>query len=102
MEIHQGEQHRGVQRDVQGVLLVRGDVTAGRRGHRQVGGGGGCQVIALIITEPYLLLSSHVNYDWNFFFLSGFYLDGGFYYLGVISPTFTTRTAKQSHMKWRR
>lgn len=75
VEIHQGGQHRGVQRDVQGFLLVRGDVTAGRQpAHRQVGGGGGRQVTASIIGQAYLALSSHVNHVWNFF-LSNFYLD---------------------------
>lgn len=72
VEIPQGEEHPGVQRDVQGVLLVRGDVTAERsRAHRQVGGGGGRQVWTN--TEAYLALSSPVNHDWHWF-LSVFFI----------------------------
>lgn len=45
MEFHQGGKHRRVQRDREGVVLVRGDVTAGPLSPGgEKGGGAGCEV----------------------------------------------------------
>lgn len=46
MKIHQGAEHCRLQNDSQGVVLVRGDVTAGPfKPHQQERRGARCQVI---------------------------------------------------------